>query len=328
MARRLTASGSRSRYGGSRRQAPGGRRSSSALRRRNWRTWAIVGVVVFLALDAVLVGLALSSTRSHVDPGAPPTYDLPAATPAETSDATEPAQPVPAVAAAPRMLAAANETVAWRATPGDCGAELATIETTADGGATWQAFTTTDDDVRQLLQLNASSDTLVSLVGAAGDACAVGGFRSFTGGRFWEPSEADLASASYLDPADPTVIRTPGGPVTAPCESVHQVVSAAESAVLCDNQVFVFTNGAWQPREVPGALAISASAAGIAAAVFGSAGCAGVEIQSVTAAGVTPIGCLADETAPEAVTISQTDGTVWLWSGDRSYVSTDGGVSW
>jgi hypothetical protein len=80
-------------------------------------------------------------------------------------------------------------------------------------------------------------------------------------------------------------------------------------------------------------LAIATSGTGYVLATSGAAGCAGVQIETLPSpikadSTPTPVGCAASVTAPEALTVSQSGNSIWLWTGTTTLVSTDGGITW
>lgn len=314
------------------------------------RVWALVGVIVFLLADVALVGIALAATRP-VDHGTPapapsfssdPSVSTPAATsPAATSPATAspanapPATAVPGAEAAPRFLSAVSASEAWRATPGSCPGPDAVIERTTDAGVTWQALSTGKNAVHRVAAL-AGASVVTSVVGASGNDCAVGFFSTFTNGQFWAPYPGNLGGASYIDPRDHAIVHTPVGPVSAPCDTALQVVTArdAATAVLCAGSVFERTDhGSWASAQTPGVLALTTSDTGYTLAVAGVPGCPGVAIEALRSpldadARPTMIGCATAVATPQAVTLSQSGRTLWLWSGDTVWISSDGGATW
>lgn len=290
----------------------------------------IIGVVAFLVIDAVLIGVALSRGGDGGGgvPGPIPTFSERAATPTATPSATPASAPV---IPSPRFLAATSDTQAWRATVGSCDGPATVIESTTDGGATWVA--SGPGDAGRALALSASDGSAASLVSDIVPDCEIGAAITTTAGAEWE--SADPVESFWIDPADNRVVQTPEGPLATPCATVRQLTVRGESVlILCDGALFerVAASGAWVTLPVPGALAVTTTDAGYAVAAAGIAECAGVSILSVAApvgtVDPTPVGCVADETAPSEVTIAASGAALWLWSGDRVLVSGDGGATW
>jgi hypothetical protein len=291
----------------------------------------IAGLVVFVLIDVALVAWAFTATHStpHQQAAPIPTFSRVPETPRPTPTATATA-PVASVTAAPRLLAAVNGTIAYRATRGSCTGADAVLERTADGGATWQALDTARDGIHTIARIYNVSDTRVSLVAGAGDDCSTQGFASFTGGRFWEPAD-DLGDQSYIDPDDPSSLHVASDTEAAPCAAPLQLAEGGDStAVLCSDGVRVRSaQGEWQSAPMPGALAVAATDAGYDLAAAGVQGCAGVAIESFSAQSPQPqlVGCAASAT-PDGATLAVSGTTVWLWSGTSVLTSSDGGASW
>lgn len=309
------------------------------------RHWIIAAVVGFLALDVLLVGMAFSLNRTgpHQEPGpiptfssspnvAPSTAPSPSASPSPSPSATP---KVAAVAPAPRFLAAVSATEAWRASPGTCPGTSAVIERSSDKGATWQKLDTGNDAVHQIVSLINANRTRASVIGPAGTDCKVGFFTSFTQGQDWAPYPDNLAGATYLDPQNPAKLHVGGQLESAPCAKALQLrYNDAAMAVMCQDTVFERTDTpTWTSVPVPGVLSIATSGSGYLLATSGAAGCAGVQIATLPSpvkadSTPRPVGCAASVTGPEAVTVSQSGTSVWLWTGNTTLVSTDGGITW
>ena len=106
------------------------------------RRWAFAGLIAFVIVDLVLVGWAMSSV--HATPSGTKDVSSTSATHSTTprptpTATTTPQAAIPNAVAPTRVLAALNDTVAWRATTGACPATPATLEHTSDGGATWKS---------------------------------------------------------------------------------------------------------------------------------------------------------------------------------------------
>lgn len=290
----------------------------------------IIGVVAFLVIDAVLIGVALSRGGDGGGgvPGPIPTFSDRTATPTATPSATPASAPI---IPSPRFLAATSDVQAWRASVGSCAGPATVIESTTDGGASWLAAG--PGDAGRALALSASDGSAVSLVSDIVPDCEIGAAITTTAGQEWE--SVDPVEAFWIDPADSRVVQTPEGPLATPCPTVRQLTVRGESIlILCDGAVFerVAASGAWVTLPMPGALAVTSTDAGYAVAAVGVADCAGVSILSVPtpvgSADPTPVGCVPDETAPSGLTIAASGAAMWLWSGDRVLVSGDGGATW
>lgn len=294
------------------------------------RGWIIAGLALFLAFDAVLVVFALAATapgpRQEANTIAP--FTRPSRTPSPTPS------PEPHFIAAPRFLAAVNDQVAWRATEGSCGGPDAVIERTEDGGATWSQLSTAKHQVHQVMALLDPGVAIASVVGMAGADCTLGYFSSFTRGQFWEPYPQYLGGASYLDSSDSGTVHVASATATAPCADVLQLsVVDGIAAVLCTDTLFERRGEGWVEVPVPGILAFTPTETGYTVAISSASGCPGVAIASLaspltTGSAPVTVGCAASVVAPDAVTLSQSAGSLWLWSGDNVVISTDSGISW
>jgi photosystem II stability/assembly factor-like uncharacterized protein len=239
------------------------------------------------------------------------------------------------VQAAPRVLAAVSATEAYRATPGACSGGDTVIEKTTDAGATWTAEPIARYNFHTVLALADAADSRVSAVVGAGANCTVGYFSSFTGGQFWQEYPANLGAANFVDPADRTKIHTEAGIEASPCPSALQLaVDDGSAAVLCADSVAVRAGqGEWATVPVSGALAITAGDSGYTVAASGVPGCAGVAIETITAAAdaatqPTQVGCATGLADTSGLTLAQSGSELWLWSGSTVAVSHDAGATW
>ena len=293
------------------------------------RVLAIVLIIIFAVVDVLLIALIV--TR---DEGVDQSASIASASPSAEvlSSPTPTATPTSAaVVSAPRQLVPVDANDIWRASTGTCPTTPAVIEHSVDGGASWQIVTTPGVDVRQVLELAPQGGATVWLAARTGADCAVGAFGSYTDGEFWGAYPGAISDFAYLDPA----LIVGGVPVAASCAPVTQVRSAGDRVVAtCADALSeqIGGSGEWTTLALPGLLAAAPSTDGYVAAVWGAPGCAGVSIQSVTSpvgsTAAAMVGCVADEIAPDQVTIAQFESTVWLWSADRLTVSSDSGASW
>ncbi|MGV8881633.1 MAG: hypothetical protein ACOH19_05730 [Rhodoglobus sp.] len=192
-------------------------------------------------------------------------------------------------------------------------------------------MTTPGIDVRQVLQIDPLGGSTVRLAARTGADCEVGSFASFTAGEFWGSYPENLPEFVYLDRA----VTVGGQQVASPCEPVTEVQQLGESvAAVCADGLSELSadSGAWTTLNVPGLLASTPSDDGYTLAVWGAESCPGVSIQEaiapLSATAPTVLGCVGSEIAPSEVTLAQFENSVWLWSGDRLHVSSDGGATW
>ncbi|HWK21372.1 MAG TPA: hypothetical protein VNR37_11505 [Microbacteriaceae bacterium] len=318
---------------GSDREAGGGR----------WRWWAL-GITAFLVVDIALVWWALDATgRSTADAAEP--LPLSAFAPAPTpkpatarpvSTPTPEPEPPLVLEAVARQLQPLDGTRAWRTSSTAC-AGPSTIEWTEDGGATWSPRSA-GDDVAGILGIVSYDDaSVVGIVAMLGGDCR-GEYRmSYTAGEFWGAYPQEQPQFALIDPASRAAVLTAGGPVASPCGEISELAeSAGGIAVLCTTTELVVGPAdlsSAAPVSLAGqAVAITQTGDGYLAAARRDPGCAdGLQLSRVGGdAAVAPVVCLSghtDEAAPVTLAAA-TDGTLWLWAGDRVGVSGDGGASW
>jgi len=311
------------------------------VRRAPRKALLIAGLAAFLVVDIALVAIALN-------PGDTPTPS-PGASPAPSAS-VEPmpqptASPVPTteVTTTPtRIMTAIDGNRAWRASTGPCGSD-ARPELTTDGGSTWKATNATGPTgVVSLQAIIVEGAQVASMIGQKASDCSAMLIRTFVAGDNYAEYPADLDGDWYVNPVDRAVVHAPGGNAAGPCAEAVMLAAAStdQAAVLCgDGSLFTTADQAasWAAvARTPGATAIASSGDGFLVAVVGDTTCAGVRLGSFTAgaspAQVVPGGCLASPSTPAAlagnVAVADGGGTLWLWAGDITSKSTDGGVSW
>jgi len=291
-----------------------------------------IGVVLFLVLDVLLIGYALTRPATGGnDPLAPiPTFGATSA-PTPTPTPTPPPEPLPE--SAPRFMVSVDGTIGWRSTAGSCPGEAAVIERTVDGGASWEHTPVDDLTVHQVLSLSGTESTVQAVARVEG-GCSVDLLASFTEGDFWSQYPERVAEFSFIDPTSPSVLQIGGEATEAPCASPRELrTGSAAIGVVCDGALFEMLDGStdWTSIAIPGLLAIAPNDTGYALAVAGVEGCAGLSFQLLPllseGVGPTPISCVSDVELAQ-VTLAQSGESVWLWGGDRVLVSQDGGATW
>jgi hypothetical protein len=231
-----------------------------------------------------------------------------------------------------RLLSAVGTSEAWRAVSGTCSASSgASLEHSTDGGTSWTQVRL-GDDVGTVLALRASSSTLSVLVGV-GDGCEPTVRTSTDDGVTWKAGAPGAAGAGIVEAG--LVLST--GVIASPCADPENVFEGKyTTAVVCHNEV-QWRSGtrAWVAVPVLGVRSIADNGDAYTVARVGIPGCDGVQIAAMPAVGVTSstqvtaVGCddqQADDASPVAV--ARAAQAVWLWSGDRVTVSTDGGAAW
>lgn len=295
-------------------------RSSTSRRRSRGSVPAWVSIVIVAVLILAVGGLSwLAITRTQTpppteSPRVAPTMGVttPSATPTPTPT------PTPTVAAATgadeRFLTASDGDL-WRASAGQCGAVEPLLERSTDGGATWQDVTPRYRGIQQILALNPYAADQAMVVALMGEGCELQGLRTFTYGEFWEPNDEILASATYVDPANPAVVVTPDGTRDAPCATPTGVrADAGTTAVICGSDASQSTDAAtWSPLDQAGVLALTVAGDGqITTVRVDAASCNGLLVAESGAATCIPS---APTDAAVAVTLDA-GGVPWVWAGD------------
>lgn len=309
------------------------------------RIWVYVAVAAFLLVDILLVAWALTGARADAKVSAHrpiPTYsatprtDVPTATPEPTPEIT----PIVSVPPA-RILAALDETTAWRALTGECPEATASPELTTDSGETWKSTDATKStEVTALQRIRVNGPRVASMLGFSQDGCEPQFVKTYVAGDSFKSYPEEVDSSWYVNPADRATVHSPTGDVAAPCDSVIALAprDADAAAVLCaDQTIHATTDGAatWAKSvAVPGAVNLTVTQTGYIYTAVGLPECAGVQLIALSAKPlkITPTGCLPVETPAETmpgnVAVSEAAGTVWLWAGDVFKRSQDEGATW
>jgi len=294
---------------------------------RTTLVWVAIVIVVLVVIDIALVTLALGRTAPNSgDPAGPiPTFS---SSPRSSESASS--TPTADAAGARRSLSAVDGQEAWRASGGTCGGPAPTLEHTTDAGATWKPVAL-GADVSSVMAIRASSADLTILAGV-GDDCAPTVRSSTDDGVTWSAGGAGAAGAG-VSPAG-VVLST--GVVAPPCsEPVEAFQGKQTSVVICDGQFeWRSGTGAWVDVPLAGVRSLADAGNDYSLARVGADTCAGVQIASMPAVGVTPattptaVGCDADAATDGPISLARAGDDVWLWAGDTVSVSTDGGATW
>jgi len=314
-----------------------GFRTLGSVSSRRTLVWVAVIVVALVVVDVLLVALALTRTApaSNGNPGPVPTFSSaprsPSPTTAEPSDAVT-TDSAGTVAPVRRLLSAVDGQEAWRASSGVCDGTDGVLEHTVDGGRTW-APVGLGAGPGAVLALRAGTDS-VSIVVGAGDDCEPTVRTSADDGRSWKDGVAGAAKAGV----GPNGLILSTGTVDPPCsEPIQAYEGALTTAVVCADEVqWRSGDGAWVGVPLVGARSLADDGNSYLVARFGAATCAGAEIRSMPATGVTPstkstvVGCAADaDPDPDApLAIARAGEAVWLWTGAEVRTSSDGGATW
>lgn len=300
------------------------------------RVLVLVGLALFLIVDVILVGLALSANQ------APSAERTPR--PLVTFNSTPQPAPEPVASADPtaeptadgkRFITTIDGQTLWRATGGACASAPAVVERSVDAGATWTPLATSAFDLRQVLTLTTGDEGELEIIGATGDACAVGGFSSTDAGDTWAPDAALPGELGFLTP-DETSIVVSGQGVGLPCPTVEVISARADRTVAACAAVLAEWDpaaGAWNTTPYAGVHGLATEGDRLMFVARGVPGCNGLgalAINGVPApvSSAPLVGCVtgADASAPAALTIAGQGA--WLWVGDQLYRSADGGATW
>jgi len=307
---------------------------------------ATAGLVGLVALDVVLVGMALRSTQSSGIDASPvsratattdvsvrpsPTSSTPSVTPSTT--ATKAATTAPA-APLQTMLVALDNQRAWRVGVGSCAAGGATLATTTDGGRTWADAKA---PLRTIVRMR-PTDSRAAFVVGADSSCAAELQSTSDGGGTWG-STSDVGSAWFRDPKNPGVLGAPGSSTSRPCDERSvldlTVLSTGSARVLCVDGLVrstTDTGSSWTDSgRVTGAVALAVPPSNLAqtyVARLDAPDCEGVQIVRVDQN--VAISCIktAVPKDPGQIALSLVSGGGWLAVSDTTMRSTDELVTW
>ena len=276
------------------------------------------GIAMLVVGVTVLAVLALQRAAPETARQAPepvPTFTLGAQVPTPTPTPTASAPTVRPEDV--RMLSIGSE-IWWRATAGDCDGIAPSVERSNDRGASWTDVTPTYLGLAQVQTLEAFSRSDAEIVATLVD-CEPQALRTYTYGRFWEAYPDVLARARFIDPADPSSVRFPSGPVPAPCPVATGLHAFGDIVTLvCDRRAWSWSADQWVDLGVTDALAVDIDRSDILVA-HASPDCAGVAFTRVPAAdpaAATPAGCAADADTSGPVAIDGAGDTIVIWAGD------------
>jgi hypothetical protein len=176
-------------------------------------------------------------------------------------------------------------------------------------------------------------------IGGTGKSCSVR-YVAYASDGAVTTSTASLANVWFPTPKDRDEINGPGGTQATPCKEGHVIglapLKPAQALVICDNGVAMSSRNSgetWrQVAHIPNTVAITAGSGRYWAARVHE-DCDGVTVQSLTdengslAGGPTRCAPGLDVLGGQ-VAMDVTDGTIWLWSGNRVAISTDNGETW
>lgn len=294
--------------------------------------WVMAGLAAFVAVDILLVALALGWGRDEAQGGA---WEAPSQSTSQTRDGSEdePEEPTPSretqpeseqAQVTPRLLSVVSETVAWRSEGGACE-ERAEIELTVDGGDTWGSAYPATEGLGRPLWLSGADYTAVQAAIASGEDCMADGVRTYDSGATWAWENQVIANSVFVDPLDASVIRWGGERVEGPCSDITQVaVTGGTAAAVCqDGSLWTLGSPSdpWDQSEVNGAIAVSGSDGRWIAAV-GSPDCNGMSLVEFGGDLVQQVSCVSVELG-EATALDLQGNTLWVWAGDDVSVSAN-----
>lgn len=300
----------------------------------------IVGLAAFLAVDVVLVALALGTTHTPASGAGSPvglasaSVTASAAAPGKGTTAASGVTPTTGATAAGAHLevvplsvglVAIDGSTALRFTVGSCAKGGSVVEVTRDGGATWSARSTPFDSV---VRVRVKPNQSVFSVGANRTSGCVPALRQSSSLTGTWGSAVKASTVWFRDPRDPSSVGLPTGGTGQPCQAsaiVDLAISDTGAAVLCGSgDVLVTTTGAqWQTiGTVSGALALAVDAKTQPYAVTqGVAGCAGLAVVRPASPG-TVVGCVPSDLKgvdPGSVALSVSAQSGWLRAGSTTY---------
>jgi len=310
---------------------------------------ATTGLVVLVALNVVLVGIALRSnhtsgidtspvntaTASTDSTGAPLSPTSTPSTPSVTSSTTATATAATALAAPLQiMLVAIDDQRAWRVRAGSCSAGGATLASTTNGGRTW---TDANSPLRMIVRVRPTDNQVAFVIGA--DSSCTSQLQVTTDGGVNWGSSSDVGSAWFRDPKSPWIVGSPGQSTSKPCGTRAvldlAVLSTGTARVLCADGLVRSTansGSSWTDSgKITGAVALavlSANPAQTYVARLDAPGCAGVQVQRIDRSVATSCIRIALPKKPGQIALSLVNGGGWLAIGDKTMRSTDGLVTW
>ncbi len=287
----------------------------------------ILLLVVFVAVDVLLVALAFRHTSSPASAPGAAAATLPASVAASPSPSASPVQRPRADP--PSYLDVGGTDLVLRATAGDCTGSAASVVTVStDLGGTFHRRPV--DGLAQTLRVEVLDDGSMWVIGRTSD-CSVARWTSTDSGRSW--SRTDGAGGSwYLFPGGTRhAVASPAGRRATPCAPVGlSTIDASVVRVLCSDGPILGTSDGGRTwvalGRLDGAVSIRFTTPGDGIALARQDGCPAAVLQT-TDGGTswTRQTCL-DGTDPLAVAAAGTTQAAQV--GRRLAVSTDGGGTW
>ncbi len=221
-----------------------------------------------------------------------------------------------------------------RATRGGCDAGVPpVVEVSTDGGRSFEAVAV-DENLSEVLRVQADAADTVWLVGAAAD-CRFGVYRSSadsgSSGDGWRFSPGTGGAWHLLPDRDAAGVHAPAGRVDTPCRPVS--LSTAGGSVprgLCDNGTILGTTddgSTWVVLgRLPDAVGVAFTSPSTGYALAGQDDCAAAVLRTDDGGSSwDSLECLADG-EPRAIAVTGQDIAALV--DDTLHVSSDAGASW
>jgi hypothetical protein len=282
----------------------------------------LIGLAAFVAVDVLLVGIAVNSTRTPVADGGEQigtssvgASSRPSSTTTASADARQPDVKVVPLTVG---IVGVDEDTAFRFTVGSCRAGGAKIELTSNAGRSWGPRSAKFDT---LVRIRVRDDGSAFSVGASADNDCTPSIRQASKYDADWGDAAAVDNAWYRDPRDERSVGLPTGGTGKPCGAkavVDLAVVDSGAAALCeDGTVLVSKTGAsWdESATVPGALALALDDKNRSLAVVPSAGgCRGLAVVDAGKPDAA-LGCVETDLAKVksgTVALSVTGSAGWL----------------
>jgi len=303
---------------------------------------ATTGLAGLVALDVVLVGMALRSNHvSGIDTSPVATASAtvspvrPSPTTPTHSVSPSPTPTLPAASAPLQIvLVALDSQRAWRVSVGSCGAAGAKVTTTKDGGKTWADAKA---PLRMIVRVRPTDSQTAFIIGSD-SSCAPQLKSTSDGGGTWA-SDSSVGNAWFRVPKNPRVVQAPGPSTSQPCGQ-HAVLdlavlSVGSARVLCEDGLVrstTDTGTSWTDSgRTAGAVALAvlpANPTQTYVARLEVPGCAGVQVLRLgKSVGTSCIKTALPQNAGQ-IALSLVDGGGWLAVGKETMRSTDGLATW
>lgn len=295
------------------------------------RLVALAAIVILAVVVALLSSYALRSPTiadAGGIPGPIPTWaegtpSLSSSAPPKPGDLS--ADPV----LGDRHIAMRDTMTGMRFSEGVCGGDLPRMETTSDGGSTWNFVSFGGVDVRHIASGSYEDDDRIELVVGIADECRTSVAATYTDGQFWEEYPDRLAQKTYLTADRKSIVRN-GESTAAPCSEVSAVEQVESDLYAgCTSGLYSLNlNGGWHSVDQQAINSLGTDAAGASVwATIHSADCDGVAIEKIVdGPALSSVSCRPQLGNWQAVASS--DASIWYWSDAGLDVSVDGGASW